>query len=190
MMPSIEACEAGRTTPALQMGDARYDGSYYRNLARKALRKRYEKDSDPEPRHGRKLKWKKAFRWDPGLSVNCADCLPEPACSIVLDEHAEKHAYVLEISIAELSELTGVTTVAVYKPNGNNVCHFELLPLDEDIEDLMKAFERVFDVKGKSDPSWPDVRVPRSDEDMRAAGKMKAQFERAFRVAYQRASPA
>ena len=166
-------CRDALRPPKLQRGDTRKDGTYYRNLEQDDLKKRYDKDSDDDPPHGKQVKrkhWKGAFRYANkrqsfGLSVNCAPCVGDPVCSIVLQPSSDKFVHVVQIDLALLSQLLVDTgqdgedeenheLVAQYSPlteseNGfENPCHFDFLPENtsgnEFIMAIADALENLF----------------------------------------------
>ena len=136
------------------------------------MAKRYADDPDDDPPHGRRVKkahWKGAGkRVPPELSVNCAECVRCPTCSIALNTSAERYYHVLELDLAAIAYRLRETTppatgreahdpVARYSPltrdvdGFDNPCHFDLVSENTSnvgfILALYDVLEELFDEK-------------------------------------------
>jgi hypothetical protein len=118
-------------------------GKYYRNLKSAQVTKMYADDNNDEPAFGYRInnvhwKDKEAQR---GFSVNCAVCMCEPKCSVLLHEHGDQYTHVGEIDLVELSNRMAqadppVRIVAMYDPD-THVCHFNLVTPDGGVPSFM-----------------------------------------------------
>lgn len=100
----------------------------------------YERD----PKYGRKLKIKKAVRWQwtdedgrLSFSVNEVKCTTSPSCSIFVHPNADQYKHVWEISLDKLNEFFAKIDdkwIAQYQPIDAepcpNRCHFVILSLE------------------------------------------------------------
>ncbi|WP_394844959.1 hypothetical protein LZC95_48900 [Pendulispora brunnea] len=132
MMTRKADCAAATTAPSgLAFGDEKEVGRYFRNLKRTEISKVYGEDSDNPPVYGYRVKeshWQDTQR---GFSVNCAECMCDPDCSIILHEYAHLYQHVAEIDIEELAKLVPFRIVAQYAPLPGNVCHFNIVATEK-----------------------------------------------------------
>ena len=153
---SASSCLKQMSAPGYHEGDLRREGRYYRVLKKNALSKRYPKDDDAEPSGGRRLAtpfFKDAERQG-GFSVNCALCLPEPACSHrLLMPTSPQARYVMRIDLNRVRDLAGLGArlVAIYRPEAlpdgtMNVCHYEFIAEDEGIGPVSMILRDIFNM--------------------------------------------
>jgi hypothetical protein len=172
-----EACRRKLERPALSRGDIRTGGRYFRNLRKDDIAKRRQEDPNDDPPHGRLVKprhWKDAGRHSSGLSVNAADCMKSPTCSIELNRSADEFFHVLEIDLRALADELAVRSngdpdrephvpIAQYSPLAHsadgveNPCHFDILPLSSRLPEFLLAmhdllegpFKELIPMKGR-----------------------------------------
>ena len=184
MNPTVtdrQTCLDRQQRPPLERSERREDGSYYHNLQRKHVAKRYENDDDDEPVFGFKLK-DKVFRLRPdesGPSVNEVECAGCPECSIAVHPTPQSFYHVLTIDLAELrTRLPAHPFAAVFLPvkDPPNDCHFELLPMEGTTRSLQA-------LRQEMDQPFPDgKKVPRDDEGRKAAADAWKDYRRLFPI--------
>lgn len=126
-------CISDAVRPSLESGAEVGRGGFLRSLKRKEVRQRYGTESPPL-RWGYKVipdKW----RWVGGLSVSIASCTCAE-CSILMHPKAEMFRHVVAIDLSQLCREIDMRLVAVYDPTLDNPCHFNIMPVDESIDDL------------------------------------------------------
>lgn len=177
-----ELCTKALRHPDCAPETERRDGHFIRNLDREGVKKRYGEDKDP-PEFGYKVRpekwtWEKKREWR-GLSVNLATCINgQHICSILLHDkpHLFKHVVILDLEA--LSQEIGIVLVATYAPieePNPNPCHFNILPDDVPIGDMMKSLVEYLQF------TFP-LKFPRSDADREQALKAKKEYERVFQI--------
>jgi hypothetical protein len=138
-----QRCIENQTSPDLEQGAVVEDGTFFRNLKKKHVIKRYTHDSDDDPRLGFKFAkklWNDAMGQG-ALSVNLVVCMHSAQCSIALQPTREHYYHVATLDLRALNSV-----LEAYKQNGespsplvaryspiketHNRCHFEILPKD------------------------------------------------------------
>lgn len=180
-MTDRASCLEDATPPALKVGAERRDGKYWRNLEPDAVTKRYGKDLDDEPRFGWRLRPNKWYWRDregqEGLSVSATDCTGA-LCSILFHPTPEKFAHAVAIDLAAFSFELGMEVVAVYSPvvtAPENPCHFDLMPADQALEDLLVQLK---DFLQRVYPST----FPATPADIEQALAARAKYETCFSI--------
>jgi hypothetical protein len=125
-----KCCEEWKP-PAYASGTEVTAGYYNCAVKGGVLKKRYSDDSPPLIAG---LRLKEEFFNDldrrDGFSVNCCQCLSEPRCTLTLLGHTGFRS-VIRINLPNLRErLPELEIVAMYKPKGDNKCHYDLIALD------------------------------------------------------------
>lgn len=164
-----EQCVKNQTPPRIKRGDEEYAGYFFRNLKRKHVAKRYEKDKDEDPEYGytiTKRHWTEAGTAGGAFSVNLVDCIHSRECSIAIQPGSQEYYHVARINLAEVNGLSGLSTrfVAQYQPveEDQNSCHFEILPTDGTILKWMELYEIL-------EGPFPVGKLPQSKEEKRKA---------------------
>lgn len=139
----------------LEEGTVLYRGAFLRN--QEAVSNRYSAEGDPPP-YGHVLdpaphEWRWSEGAGDGLSVNLEGCLPDPVCSVCLHPEPTKYECVVRFALPDLGDALHIELAARYVPiaaDGDavppNVCHFEVLPTSQGLDDLrekLKAFGKM-----------------------------------------------
>lgn len=169
------------TPPSIRPWQIKRDGNYYRNLSRNEVAKRYERDEDAQPEFGYKLKKTNKWRWtardgQEGLSTNLTDCISSPICSILLHPNSDNYNHVVEIRLPQLSMAIAMALVAQYTPDQLNKCHFNVLPLEDDIDSVQRAIEDLLT------RDFPPSRLPTSPKQVEQARIAKSKFDSVFMI--------
>jgi hypothetical protein len=187
----LSECIEGACKPSLERGEILYEGTYWRNLKNSEVKQRYSDDSRP-PIYGYRLRLERWNGWGNSpyeLSVNACSCT-SAICSILLHPTPGLFCHVAAIDVDELSKILGIAIVASYDPiepsegdaicRTSNPCHFNLLPLDQDI-DIFTSLLRSATWYGF--PS-EQLKCPRLPHECSEALKAKESLEKAICVHY------
>jgi hypothetical protein len=171
-----QRCIENQTPPDLQLGAIVDDGEFFRNLKKDHVAKRYENDSDGDPRFGFKITkrhWKDANRQAGGLSVNLRSCIHSEVCSLTLLPCGEHyfHVAVLDLQAMNGSGLLTSPLVAQYSPveETHNRCHFEIVPRDSTALGWMELGVLL-------DNPFPQAKVPSTEEEKSRADAACTQY--------------
>ncbi|MCA9120994.1 MAG: hypothetical protein H6822_31090 [Planctomycetaceae bacterium] len=181
-----QACLASQKPPSLARGDSVSGGNYFRNLQSSEVALHYERD----PKYGRKLKIKKAVRWQwtdedgrLSFSVNEVKCTTSPSCSIFVHPNADQYKHVWEISLDKLNEFFAKIDdkwIAQYQPIDAepcpNRCHFVILSLEGTLTQtqllmVLEALELALPPEGKPSPKGKNPPPGEEEAAVTAASK-------------------
>ena len=166
----------------MERGDTTDVGYFFRNLKPRHVAKRYEKDIDEHPEYGYRITsrhWREADTAGGAFSVNLADCIHSPECSIAIPSGSEQYYHVACIDLAQVNGLGALSTrfVAQYKPvkEDKNDCHFEILP---EGGTTLKWLELYDILEG---PFLPE-KLPRTNEEKRRAELERERYARILQI--------
>lgn len=181
------ACISNLTAPRLSKGDVVHSGVFFRNLKSRDVASVYTKDEA----FGKRLKRAEKFQWTNGhhleLSVNLAECVKTPCCSIRVHPNAEQYDHVWELDLDAFNAMHQEPSdryVALYDPEPPNTCHFVITSTDGTLsqnqilgflDTLAKAFpptDKEANDKGKSPPEGQRAEAQSAMENYRRIVKL------------------
>lgn len=164
-----QQCIDAQQPPSMQAGDAISSGVYFRNLKKKHSAKRYQDDADVDPIYGWKLSrtfWRDAEQQQGDLSVNQADCVRSPECSIAIQVSGDHYYHVAVINLGAMNRSNRLSCrfCAVYTPvdTPKNACHFEIVPEEGTVSRLQELMALL-------DDPFPPGKLPHSAADRATA---------------------
>lgn len=182
-----EECLKNHTPPGIARGAERRDGKYLRCLEKDGPTRRYADDaSNVFGYRLRPEKWGWRYKdIEDGLSVSSSECAKTPGCSIAFHPNPERFTHVVELDLPALAAELGVALTAVYDPiepsddppAKANPCHFNIMPVDVSIDDLIAKL-KIF----MGDVFPPGPKSPKKPEGVKAATAARDRFEVVFRL--------
>ena len=161
-MDKRSECVSQQKARDLDRGRAISSGVFARNLKKKQeISKRYEKDSDETPEFGYKLTqkfWNNAINQN-DMSFNLYACVCSNVCSIAVHPHADQYYHVAHFDLTAINQaIPDHSFTCQYDPidgapDGPNLCHFELVPLEGSTQSL-------FALQSLLDNPFPSGRMP------------------------------
>lgn len=180
-------CLRNHVPPGLGRGEERRDGKYLRCLDRHAATRRYADDADGT--FGYRLRPEKwGWRYkdiEGGLSVSLSECARAPGCAIAFHPNPELFCHVVELDLPALAAELEIELTAVYDPvpapgdppTRANPCHFNILPVDVSIDDLIAKLKILM-----ADVFPPGPKSPKQEPERTQALAARARFEAVFRL--------
>lgn len=185
MNADTSSCLEHVQVPPLVRGERLSSGMFVRSLKANEVTKRFERDVDPAE-FGYRLR-PHEWRWEPeeddecdGLSVNLEACTASLRCALLLHPMPQDFVHAAIIDIAELATALEIGIAAIYDPDPDgfaNPCHFNLLPTDSRVQDLIIALKRWQEKLFK-----PNRKTPRDADAIEKARREHGAYARVFRV--------
>ena len=153
-----QKCIDQMTPPVIQAGDTIDHGEFFRNLRKEHVAKRYDDGDEDRPEYGYKLhkgQWEYWDRQHSGLSANLRSCIHSEVCSIALHPDPDNYFHVALIDLAAINRcgFLSCSFVGQYKPDGPNLCHFVIVPLDG----VFLEMDGIGDRSERSLPGWKEA---------------------------------
>lgn len=176
--------------PDLARGAELREGTFWRNVKKNGVKKRYPDDSGVSPVFGRKFDprpdkwmWEKEGRC--GLSVNITTCV-DAYGSAQLHPTPDHFGHVVEIDLAALSDELGDVLLAQYTPVDEeeegtqhwNPCHFDIVPEEARLQDVLVKLKMLASSPDQGG-HWP-AKLPRTEAETERALACKSRWDRVF----------
>lgn len=164
----------------MQPHELRSDGQYLRCLEDKAIALRFSNDHQAE--HGYRLRSPSDWKWAPGdltggLSVSLCGCVSSVRCSPFLHPDPDRFEHVTRIDLSALALALDMKLVAMYTPDSTNPCHFEIIPLEDSLQDLRVR------LRGWVEKKYPpNVKVPSQPKQLEVAASNRQAYETVFLI--------
>jgi len=176
-------CLESLRAPTYSRGHSLFDGIFFKNMEADRVSKKYANDGDPAV-YGYRVrpdKWRWRDKNGDGLSVNLEVCACCAACSIHIAPEPSRFMHVLRLDLGALVAELNIQLYASYDPieppdPHPNPCHFNILPLDVSIEDLL------VNLRDFLTNIFPKEFPGRDAEKQRQALQAKERYERVFLV--------